>query len=141
MNEKKIAHLQIIQSVVTRLSSNSFLLRGWTVTLVAASFALAAKDTDITFIFIAYLPAVTFWALDGYYLSRERRFRQLYASVASKGEDEIDFSMDIRQVKESWSAGVCSVTNLVFYGAIVSAILVVMLAFPSMESASQPVTR
>jgi hypothetical protein len=40
--DAQIAHLQMIQAVITRMGSNSFLLKGWSVTLVAALFALAA---------------------------------------------------------------------------------------------------
>ena len=44
MSDKQ-AHLEMIQGIVNRLSHNSFLLKGWSVVLVSAMFALAAKDT------------------------------------------------------------------------------------------------
>src|SRR6266853_1626382 len=90
----KQKHLEFIQSAVGRMASNLFLLKGWTITLIAALFALAAKDSDKTYFFIAYLPALMFWALDGYFLSQERRFRALYDHVRKLDESEIDFSMD-----------------------------------------------
>ena len=42
--DKKIKHLEMIQGVINRMASNSFLLKGWTVVLVSALFALAAND-------------------------------------------------------------------------------------------------
>jgi len=36
------------------MANNSFLLKGWSVTLVAALFALAAKDSDKKYIVVAY---------------------------------------------------------------------------------------
>ncbi len=45
--ENKIKHLEFIQIVITRMNVNSFFLRGWSVTLVAALFALAAKDFNM----------------------------------------------------------------------------------------------
>ena len=39
--ESKIAYLQMIQAVIARMAGNSFLIKGWSVTLVAALFALA----------------------------------------------------------------------------------------------------
>ena len=39
-------YLEFIQQTITRMANNSFLLKGWTVTLSAAIFALAAKDAD-----------------------------------------------------------------------------------------------
>ena len=61
--ETKIAHLQMIQAVITRLAGYSFMVKGWTVTLVTALFALAAADANGFFVYVAYLPAVMFWAL------------------------------------------------------------------------------
>jgi len=74
-------HLEFIQSVIARMGTNSFLVKGWSVTLVAALFALAAKDSNPEFVFIAFLPCVLFWLLDVYYLQQEKLFRDLYDSV------------------------------------------------------------
>jgi hypothetical protein len=38
--ENKIKHLEFIQSTVGRMASNLFLLKGWTITLIAAVFAV-----------------------------------------------------------------------------------------------------
>ena len=34
--EKKIKHLEMIQAVIVRMGNNSFLLKGWSVTLISA---------------------------------------------------------------------------------------------------------
>ena len=47
--ESKIAYLQMIQAVIARMAGNSFLIKGWSVTLVAALFALAAANTNALF--------------------------------------------------------------------------------------------
>jgi hypothetical protein len=44
--EAKLKHLEFVQVAVSRMAGNSFLLRGWSVTLAAGLFALAAKDTS-----------------------------------------------------------------------------------------------
>lgn len=41
--EKKLKHLDFLQLVITRMNVNSFFLKGWSVTLVAALFAFATK--------------------------------------------------------------------------------------------------
>lgn len=61
--ESKLKHLEMIQGVINRMASNSFLLKGWSVTLISALFALAAKDTNQFFIYLAYFPCVAFGAL------------------------------------------------------------------------------
>ena len=42
--ENKLKHLEMIQGIINRMASNSFALKGWSVTLVAGIFALSSKD-------------------------------------------------------------------------------------------------
>ena len=128
--ENKQKHLEFIQSTVGRMASNLFLLKGWTITLIAALFALAAKDSDKVYFLIAYLPALMFWALDGYFLSQERRFRALYDRVRKLQESEIDFSMDASsfagETRNTWLGAMFSRTLLIYYGALITTMLAVM---------------
>ena len=75
--EQKTKHMEFIQGVINRLSQNSFLLKGWSVVLISALFALSAGDSNPAFIVLAYIPAFIFWGLDGYFLREERKFRAL----------------------------------------------------------------
>lgn len=130
----KTAHLQMIQGAIGRMANASLLIRGWTITLVAAVFALSKTDTDRLFFLLAYFPILAFWVLDGYYLSRERAFRDLYDVVRTrKTDDEVDFSMDISRSNQWWYNGCLSAPNLVFYGVLVVATLVLMLAVPAVR--------
>ena len=40
----KLEHLKMLQAVITRMASNSFMVKGWCITLVSALLALSAKD-------------------------------------------------------------------------------------------------
>ncbi len=125
----KIAHLELVQAVVTRMASNSFLLKGWSVTLVAALFALAADKSEVLFAYLAYFPAIAFWILDGYFLHQELLFRKLYDRVRALDPSSIDFSMNTSPFTsevDSWSAVCFSKTLLVFHGTIIGSIIVVM---------------
>src|SRR5689334_11603260 len=84
----------MIQAVITRMGSNSFLLKGWSVTLIAALFALAAKDSNPHLILIAYLPSIVFWGLDGFFLRQEKLFRMLYDKARGADPATGNFSMD-----------------------------------------------
>lgn len=95
--EKKIKHLEMIQEVIKRMSSNSFTLKGLAVTLISGIFVLAAKDTEKMFLLIAYLPIVMFWWLDSYYLRQEKLYRALFDTVRELPENKIDFSMIVTQ--------------------------------------------
>ena len=70
--DKKLKHLELVQGVINRMANNSFMLKGWAVTLVAGIFALAGKDTDKLYFLVAYIPVLVFWGLDAYYLLQER---------------------------------------------------------------------
>lgn len=127
--ESKLKHLEFIQLVITRMNVNSFLLRGWSVTLVAALFAFAAKDTNIDYVLITYISTPLFWVLDGYYLSQERKYRDLYKIVKDKAPTQIDFDMNATVTnnrKNSWFSSMFSVTQIIFYGTLLAVTLVVM---------------
>lgn len=130
--EKKLKHLEFIQQAINRMASNLFLLKGWTVTLIAAMFALAANESKGFYFVLAYFPTLMFWLLDGYFLSQERRFRSLYDHVTKLDESAIDFSMDTQPFKDSpprnkWSHALFSPTLLIYYGVLVLAMSLVVL--------------
>ncbi len=128
--DAKLKHLEMIQGVINRMAANSFMLKRWSVILVAALFALAGPNRNPWFIHVAYLPVLMFWALDGYFLRQERLFRALYDSVRRKREERIDFSMDTRNFAEgekSW-LGVCmSETLRIFHLSMLFTLLLVTL--------------
>ena len=126
----KTSHLEMIQAIINRMSVNSFLLKGWSVVLISALFALAAAESNIAFIMLAYFPAIAFWCLDGYFLHQERLYRDLYDHVRSYKDEEIDYAMDTRSVANkgnSWAVSTISKTLLLFHGAVIGSIIVVML--------------
>lgn len=128
--ENKRAHLEMIQAVINRMSGNSFLLKGWSVVLVSALFALAAGDSERPFVYLAYFPAVAFWILDGYFLWQERLFRKLYDRVRGLSEADVDFSMDtsvVRSDGHGWGVVIFSKTLLIFHGTVFGSIVIVML--------------
>ena len=128
--ENKLKHLEFIQGVINRLSTNSFLLKGWSVVLVSALFALSAGNSNVQFVLLAYIPAIAFWALDGYFLSLERGYRGLYEEVRSREPEEIDFNMKATQLGQGfneWAKAFLSKTLLVFHGSLIGAIVLVML--------------
>ena len=127
--ENKIKHIELIQGVINRMTNNSFLLKGWSVILVSALFALSAKEANLHFIYIASFPATAFWILDGFFLWQERLYRKLYDKVRTQKEDQIDFSMDASEFKKNvfWFNTCFTPTLLIFHGGILITILVVII--------------
>lgn len=118
--EEKIKHLELVQGVINRMANNSFLLKGWAVTLVAGIFALAGKDTDKLYFLAAYIPVIVFWGLDAYYLLQERLYRSLYEKVRQTDKNKIDFSLkatsrEFNGTKNCYYSCLFSVTELGFY--------------------------
>jgi hypothetical protein len=129
MNENKLKHLDFLQLVITRMNVNSFLLKGWAVTLVSALFAFAAKDANYQYVLITYISTPLFWVLDGYYLSQERQYRALYDIVRLKDETAIDFDLNARSYntgRNTWMASIVSKTLNIFYLILIGITLVVM---------------
>ncbi len=130
---QKTAHLDMIQGVINRMSVNSFLLKGWSVVLISALFALAAAQEKREFILLAYFPGIAFWVLDGYFLRQEKLFRKLYDRVRGLAEDAVDFSMDTAIVSSQvppWERVIFSHTLVIFHGVVIGAIVVVMFLLP-----------
>ena len=82
MKTQKMEYLKLIQDVITRMANNSFALKGWAITLVVGLFGISVvNNAGIGFYCIIYIPIITFWFLDTYYLRQERLFRGLYNRV------------------------------------------------------------
>ena len=99
--KKKLKHLEFIQNIITRMNTNSFQLKGLTVTIVAAFIGLYVSTQNISFIFLGILPTIIFWFLDTYYLQQERKFRGVYndaAGITNINEVRL-FEMPIKEYK------------------------------------------
>lgn len=103
--DRKIKHLEFIQSNIARMNQCSFQMKGWMITVVSAFLALFAASIDgktgignTMFIFVAIAPTVVFWFLDSYYLQQERKFRGIYGDIiADLEKDKIkEFEMPLK---------------------------------------------
>jgi len=123
-NENKLKHLEFLQLTITRMNVNSFLVKGWLVTLVAAIFVLSQKDANAGFLWVAPFITILFWILDGFFVSTERKYRSSYDHVRKLEEPQIDFSMDTKTFeggRNSFFMCLLSLTLLLFYPLIIIA--------------------
>lgn len=119
--EAKLKHLEFIQAIIARLSTTSFLVKGWSITLAAGLYTLSENNTIITGRFLIAFTVFILWTLDGYFLVLERGFRNLYNEVRKQEPESIDFSMHID--KGSWNfisllKAMFSFSVLLFHGTI-----------------------
>jgi hypothetical protein len=128
-SDAHVKHLEMIQAVVSRLGTDSFLVKGWAVTVSGAFLGFAIDGEEWGLALAGALPAVIFWCLDAYFLRTERRFRALYEAVRTGTPTVAPFSMDpaISSLlatsgrKSSWLGALFSLTLVTFYGALVVA--------------------
>ena len=119
-------HLKLIQGVINRLAGNSFLLKGWSVTLVAGLSVLARRDTGDSYAWLAAFVVGVFAALDAFYLALERAYRRLYDATVL--EDKTSWSMKAQKVNSrEWLKSLCSVTVLPLYIAMLMGALLMGL--------------
>lgn len=120
--EAKLKHLEFIEAVIGRMATNSFLFKGWAITIAAALSGFAAVDSKQGLLIIALVATFMFWGLDGYYLWLERCFVELYNTVAAKPEGEVDFVMrfDRSRALYRWFKTCWRPHLWVFYGAVIA---------------------
>ena len=131
-------HLEFVQAVIARLANNSFLMKGWTLTVSLALLGYAVAHTSARVALLSVVPVLAFWYLDGYYLRQERLFRALYRHVSSSGVPA--FAMDVSpyagEVKRR--AVLKSETLVVFYGMLLLVAVAVSLALLSAGDDKRP---
>jgi hypothetical protein len=129
LSEGRIKHLELIQGIVTRLSTNSFLVKGWAITVTTALLAVQANKPGWHVAAISFLPVISFWMLDSYFLHQERLFRHLYNDVRRHDATTEPFSMDITpyREKECLPRVAFSATIRTFYGLLLALTVLLFL--------------
>lgn len=117
-DKKEVLHKEIdlIQDVIKRMANNSFLLKGWMISIVVGVLALT-KDTlvtdDITYLsLILCLPLIVFWYLDAFFLHKEKCYRKLYDWVIANRKTNDDYQYSLNY--ERFESEVKSVLRLMF---------------------------
>lgn len=100
--------IDLIQNIINRLAKNSFLIKGWAVTLISVINVFSESTNRFLY---CILILIGFWCLDAYYLYMERRYRELYNWVIKNREKNSDFLFDLNTYRE----GLINETSCKFY--------------------------
>ena len=126
----KIKHLEMIQNIISRMSKNSFMVKGWSLTLASLLIAFGTQLQIGILCPILFVPIILFACLDSYYLQQERKFRELYEIVRLKDDTLIDFDMhftnDINS-KVNYLSCIFSKSILLFYIPILIVLVAVVV--------------
>ncbi|QJT00106.1 hypothetical protein G9272_07260 [Streptomyces asoensis] len=129
LDDGRIRHLELIQTIVARMGNNSFLIKGWSLTVTGALLAYAVGNDKDSVALVSFLPVVAFWLLDGYFLYQERLFRRLYDRVRRQDASVEPFAMDVTPGREEAGILRAAVSPTVsgFYGGLVLALAFALL--------------
>jgi len=112
------SYLTILQSVISRMATNSSSCKTWCVSLVSAIIVIVADKGKPNYVWISVVPVVLFLLLDSYYLALERQFRTVYNDFIRKlhfGSATVD---DVFYVAPRTGTGATTVNILKAGGSI-----------------------
>jgi hypothetical protein len=94
MDDKLLKHLEFVQNTINRMSTNSFLIKGWAITLIGIIFGLNKLEGNYLFEYSNYnfpvetaiiiLIVLLFWFTNAYFLQQERRYIFIYSKTIEK---------------------------------------------------------
>lgn len=91
-----IKEIDLIQSCINRMAQNSFVIKGWLISLLSVTLVLLPETFNIKiFCIIALTISVCFWYLDGFFLKTERQYRRKYNWVIKNRLSTIEHCYDL----------------------------------------------
>lgn len=91
----RIAHLTMLQGVITRMGTNSFTLKALAATFGSAAVAIMATVDKPSphYAVAAIVPMMIFWLMDAQFLRLEKGYRNLFDHVR-KGQEIDAYSLE-----------------------------------------------
>lgn len=119
----------MLQSIIARMGNNSFIVKGWTLTLTVASFWV--EELLSVQVLVAIIPVFAFWCLDSYFLRTETLFRMRYETLVTGGlsKDEL-MTLDIKLWEKkvpSLPLVMFSVSEIVFYFPLLIVLMILYI--------------
>lgn len=134
MSEKKLKHLDFIHNTINRMSTNSFIIKGWTISIVSVLFIFSENNKNERFLAVTILAVVVFWYLNGFFLQQERKFRGLYDKVAGLSENQIDFSMSTSEFKNDKYSLLSAIFGKTIWPLYLTIVIMIVLVKYILES-------
>lgn len=96
--------IDLIQGCINRMSQNSFVIKGWLITLIAVVLGLLPETFNIRILcIIGFLTTICFWYLDGFFLKIEKLYRWKYEWIIKNRNTSNNFYYDLDPYnKEMW---------------------------------------
>jgi hypothetical protein len=125
----RVKHLEMLQSIISRMAGQGAGLKNYCITLVTAICGVAISLKLPLSAFLALFPILVFWSLDAQYLRLERRFRALFDQVRLEGwETEPTFKIELGDApRRSYLDAAFSWSLVTFYPALSLGVLAVAM--------------
>ena len=137
--------ISLIQDVIKRMASNSFMIKGWSLSINAIILALLKEkvfEMHIIFLlFVFIFPIISFWYLDAYFLRQERLYRKLYTWVIKNrydGNNELPYDLNANRFsKEVRNLFKTMLSKTLFLFYLIPLLLLLCLIFTSPRDLSR----
>lgn len=103
-NNTEILHkeIDIIQNCISRMASNSFLIKGWFITLILGFITFGYEKLNfIILIIISLVISVLCWISDTFFLQLERKYRRKYNWVIENRNSNSNFLYNLNPNESS----------------------------------------
>lgn len=124
----QIAHLNMAQGVIARMSSFSAGVKNFCVTISAGIIAVAYQKQIPMLTEAAIAVVLIFFLMDGYYLALEKRYRELYEEVAKRPLGQAsDMSLKAKKLDLStYLIAARSISVAGFYALLLSGVVLIL---------------
>ena len=126
--------IDLLQGCINRMAQNSFMLKGWALTVLAGVTAFTKGENfsePITLVCGTIVPFLCFWILDAFFLHTERKYRRMYENMLAMRKNNIidgQFELNPKKIDIGcFCKTLFSLTLSVFYGIPLIACLIVII--------------
>ncbi len=100
--EVMLKEIDLIQSCINRMAQNSFLIKGWTISLIAVVLALLPETFDVKILcLLGIIATLCFWYLDAFFLKMERLYRWKYDWIITNRLNSDKYYYDLNPHNEN----------------------------------------
>lgn len=132
-NEERIAYLQMIESIIDRMSNKSGNIKGFAVSIVAGVTALSFKETTPYVLVLSFMTIFIFLWLDLYYLGMERKYKYFYKQVCNGRKVDFNLSSDLKESEIKMAKATklqCLTSKSIYYFYIpLALVMIIILGF------------
>lgn len=105
MEDKILKHLEFIQNTINRMSTNSFIIKGWAITLIGiilsftdikGKYMIKSQYYNFPIEMLLVLFAILlFWCFNAYFLQQERRYIYIYSKAIEQFNQSNSLILDM----------------------------------------------